>query len=435
VGNISASGEDPLAIQNPGSKIQNGEVLDRLASLVDNSLLQRVADEQGEPDSRYRMLETIREYGLERLAASGELADAQRGHARFFLALAEEAEGELLRSARRWWRKRMERERHNLRAALATLIRNGEGHASLRLSGALWRCWELQGCLVEGPDRLAEILTLAGALERTPTRAEALHTGAELAERQGDLATARALYAESLAIRRELDDRRGIADLLNALGMIAYEQGESTAAHALYRECLTFQRELGDDVSIATTLNRLGLLAQDQGDLASAQELYRESLEIWRALDNEEEATDTAQSLLDVAEEALQAGDYRMAGTLFAESLAVLQELDRPRDVASCLGGLAIVASALGEPERSAHLFGAADALREAIGAPLAPADYATYERSIGAARAALGEAGFATAWEQGRRMSLEQRQLAEYGGSLTYSLASLIPAAVDGGR
>jgi predicted ATPase len=346
-----------------GEEIEEEEVLDLLGQLADKSLV--LAEEQA-GESRYRLLETIQRYGAEKLAASGEEAALRGRHRDRYLSLAEQAEPDLRGPRQGKWLTRLEAEHENLRAALLWTSERGEGEAGLRLGAALWWFWYVRGYLTEGRERLATVLAVAGSEAARATRARALNGAGVLAYGQGECEAARALHEESLAIKREIGDQRGIASSLNNLGSVAFNQGEYEAARALHEESLAIEREIGDQQGIALSLNNLGLMAKEQGDYAAARALYE-------------------------------------------ESLAIFREIGDQQGVAYNLEGLAAVVAALGQPGRAARLFGAAEALRAAIGAPLAPNEQAEYDRDVAVARAALDEAAFAAAWAQGRALSLEQ--------------------------
>ena len=420
------------------------DVLDGLASLVDKSLIQQEEGVDGEP--RFTMLVTIHQYAAERLEGSGEAEALRRRHAAYYLALAEEAEAELRGPEQGMWLERLEAEHDNLRAALRWAQEIGEAETGLRLGGALWRFWYVRGYYSEGREWLAGLLALARASKPTATRAQALNGAGLLAHEQGDYAAARSLYEESLAIRRELGDKRGIAISLNSLGHVVREQGEYAKARSFYGESLAIRRELGDKRGIAVSLNNLGNVAHDQGDYAAARSLYGESLAIKRELGDKR---GIAISLNSLAEVVCEQGDYAKACSLYEKSLAIKRELGDKRGIAVSLDGLGLVArhqgdyvaarslhgeslaifrelgyrwgvlavlegfvalaAAQGQPERALRLAGAAAALREAIGAPLPPTYQAELERHLETAQQALGEQASATALADGRAMTMEQ--------------------------
>jgi predicted ATPase/DNA-binding CsgD family transcriptional regulator len=456
-------------------------VLDGVAALLDNSLLQQT--EQAGEEPRFVMLETIREYGLECLEASGEKEEIRRAHANYSVALAEEAEPKLCSAERENWVLRLEREHDNMRAALSWAVERKEAATALRLGGALWRFWLLQGHLSGGRQWLEKALALgvpqAGRLAGTESgalttqvssavRAKALGGAGVLAHSQGDdrqakvlceeslaqfralgdkrgmvaslnglglivgqatrarndYAVARALYEESLAIVRELDDIWGIAETLWNFARVAIYQGDRTAGNSLCEESLALFRELGDQRRIAEILGFLGYMAFSQGNYTTELTSMEESLAIMRDLGDRRSS---ARLLWLLGYAAFVQDDYAKARTFYEEALAILQELGIKWLIASCLDGLAGVAVAQDQPEWAAHLLGAAALLREALGVSPPPYNLANYERMVATIRAQLGEERFAAAWAEGRKMTLEQ-VLAEQAGATTPGRTSTVP-------
>jgi predicted ATPase/DNA-binding SARP family transcriptional activator len=425
-----------------GVGVAGEEVLDLLGRLVDKSL---VLVEELEGASRYHLLETIRQYGAEKLQRSGEEAVWRGRHRDWFLGWAEAAAPQLRGAAQREWLARLEGEHDNLRAALAWCTERGDAEAGLRLGGPLSRFWAVRGYFSEGRERFAKLLSLPGAEKLLGARAEALRGAGWLARLQGDTQSARVLFEESETICRQLDDQHGIAQSLNNLGVVAGHQGEFEAARGLYEESLAIQRQLGDQHGIAASLHNLGMIALDQGEYEAARALHEESLAIQRELGNQQGIAASLSSLGNVArlrgeyeaargfsEQSLaicrQLGDQRAIAILIGnlakvacgqedyvgaralrqESLTLFRQLGDQQGIAWSLEGAAAIAGAQNQPERGARLFGASEGLRGAIGSPLSPSERADCERHVAAARAALGEEAFAAAWEAGRAMSLD---------------------------
>jgi predicted ATPase len=378
------------------------DALEGVASLVDKSLLQQEAQPDGGP--RFRMLETIREYGLERLEASGEAEGTRGRHAAFFRALAEQAEPELLGPQQAAWLARLEPEYDNLRAALAWSAERGEAETGLCLGGALWRFWAVRGHLGEGRERLAGLLALAPM--RTAARAKALNAVGYLALWQGDYAAAQALHEEGLAIGRELGDRQGIAWSLNNLGLVARLRGDYATARTLCAEALVTYRALGDRTREAFVLNHLGRVAYYQGDHAQARALHEQSLARRREMGD---LWGVAHSLSDLADVALAQGDHTAARGLLEEGLALFQELGDRQTSVHCLEGFAALAAAQSQPERAVRLLGAVTAERELIGGPGSPGRRTSLGRLLDTARQSVGAEAYAAAWSDGRAMPLEQ--------------------------
>jgi non-specific serine/threonine protein kinase len=395
------------------SKIQNP--LDGISSLVDKSLLRQVEGLDGEP--RFLMLETIREYALERLAESGEEETLRRRHAQYFLQLAEAAEPELRGPQQVAWLERLEREHDNLRAALRWSIERHDAEMALMLSAALPRFWFVRGYLSEGRRWLNEALGTADFGVRngvTPesnpklasARARALNGAGLLAYPQGEYTVARSLLEQSLALLRELDDRQNIAFVLNGLGVVVQQQGDYAAARGYLEQSLAIRREMGDKQGIASTLNNLGEVARCLGDYDAARSIYEEGLAVLAEAGSK---WDIASSLHNLAYVSHQQGDYGRAAALFTESLGWYRELGLKTGIAASLTGLAGVAGAVGQPDKAARLFGAAERVREEVGAIVDRADVGEYERNVAAVKAQLDEATFTMDWAEGRAMNIDE--------------------------
>jgi predicted ATPase/serine/threonine protein kinase/class 3 adenylate cyclase len=420
------------------------DLLDGTESMVDKSLLQQVEQRNGE--SRFLMLETIREYALEKLEVSGEQALTKRAHAAYCLVLAEEEATESSGADEAEWLERFALEHDNFRAALEWLTETRDAEWGLRLCAALFRFWETREYLAEGRDRLGKLLKLPVAAAPTKTRERATFLAGVLASEQADYASSDALFSESLAIARRLGDKQGVAVSLNGLAVNARHRGEVTVAHALFEEGLTLWRELGDQKAVARSLSNLasvvklqgdyararslyaeclsifsglgdrtgvawslnsqGDVARDQGDSAAAQGLYEQALAIFRELGDR---WGVAGTLTDLGTLAREQQNISAAHALHRESLKLFQELEHKRGIARLLECFAASAAAQLQTERSLRLAGAAAALRQNIGAPLTPAEHAKLEAILDPARQASANAAGATAWLEGWEMPVEK--------------------------
>jgi len=335
-------------------------VMEVAASLVDKSLLQSV--EQKSEEGQLLMLQTLREYALERLAACGELERMRDAHAAYYLALAEQAEQALLDTHRRRWLERLEREQANLRAALQWLLERQGIEAALRLSGALRQFWFLRGYLSEGRSFVEQAIAASredGTSVSAQVRAKALYAAGWLAFWQFDHERGRLLAEESLGIYQQVGDRRSMADALRLLGTIVNSLHDS-AGDAFLEESLQLYREVGDRVSIATVLLTLGAQAHYRGEFARAQELCGESLALSRGLD---ESWNIALNLLFLGWASYCQGAYAAARRLSEESVALLRTLGNPGYTAHALTILAHIATALGEETTATALLEEALAL------------------------------------------------------------------------
>jgi ATP/maltotriose-dependent transcriptional regulator MalT len=261
-----------------------------------------------------------------------------------------------------------------------------------------------------------ECLALFRELGEKQGIATSLNALALITRMKGDNAAARALQEESLAIFRELGDKWSIAQAIYLLGSVASYQGDDTTTRSLMQEGLALFREVGDQQGIANSLGVLGLVAFSQGDYEAARAPIEEALAIFRVLDDRR---GISRGLHGLASIAFRRGDYERARTRYEESLAiVIRELDDKWNIAACLEGLGYVAAAQRQPLQAARFWGAAESLRETIGAPVPPFDRANYEHMVTSARRQLSEDNFATAWMQGRTMTPEQVLAAQERGT-----------------
>jgi predicted ATPase/DNA-binding XRE family transcriptional regulator len=402
VGGCTLSAVEAVCGRDAGA---TGDMLDRLESMVDKSLLRMAAPADDEP--RFTMFETLREYGLEQLALAQEAEPIQRRHADYFLALAESAQAHLTGDDHTEWLARLELEHDNFRGALSRLRAWGDPEAGLRLAMALWQFWWLRGHFSEGRVQLEAVLTLLGPSTPATTHATALTRVAELARLQGDYAAARAHIARSLEIWRGTDDRGGTAVALRELGRLAYEQNDCAAARPYLEESLAMQRALGSQPGIALSLTFLALVHLiGDGDHRTANELLGESLGIARELGDR---TGIAVGLLGLGFAAVVRGDRVEARLLLCRCLPQFVEVGPRSGIAHALDALAELDVAEGRPERALRLGGAAAALRETLNTSVPPVLLEPYERWRGLARQALGEPASAAAWAAGQASPLAQ--------------------------
>lgn len=379
------------------------DVLDGITSLVDKSLLRAEVEQAGKP--RYLMLETVREFGLDELAASDEEAATREAHAAHFLAMAADARRRFEGPNRLAARDQVEREHENLRAALAWALERGDAETAQRLAGELVRFWLVLGYVSEGRDWLERVLALAGRTAPA-TRVEALWGASDLAIFQNDLARAKALAAEALALAHESGYRLGVGMGLHGLGNVAESQGDFEAAAAYHEDALKLFRELGEPVWEGLALRHLGLTASARSDWIQARAFHEEALVIWRRLGH---PWGVPAALRDVADLALFQSDLASALELYQESLAGWRHLRERFHVGGCLWGIAQVALATGHAGQAVRLLAAMEALDEAIGVVEPLELQVQFARLANAARETLGEAAFGTAWAAGRALAVEE--------------------------
>jgi predicted ATPase/DNA-binding XRE family transcriptional regulator len=414
--------------------------LSALAGLVDKSLVQR---QELEGESRVGMLESVREYAGELLAACGEAEGTARAHAEWYLGLAR-ASGELGRSDQSAWMARFERELDNLRAALRW-ARHGDPQVGLELAGRIWRFWRLHGHVPEGLVWLNELLGAGGEVSPA-VRARGLNAAGNLGEAISDYAGARARFEEALSLYRALGDRHGVSFVLNNLGNVAFWQGDLPRSLELFEEALALRRTVGDDYQLSICLSNLALPLTHMGSTGRAAASMEESLAIRRRLGDVHGITTCLLNLADLArvtgelerasslllecldlcrqtqdqavvivalntlgQLAWAQGDAAAAGAHYRESLDLSIRTTDPRSTARCLEGLAAVASMREDKRGAAILYGAAEALRERISSPLLPNYRAEQDRLLTQVREALGEVAYSAAWSLGRSLPPEQ--------------------------
>ena len=375
------------------SHIEEWEILDLLAALVDKSLVIYEEDEHGV--GRYRLLETTRQYAYERLLESGETEAVRRRHSDFFLRWAERAGFDQL-----------ETEHDNLRAALEWCLAEESGaELGLRIATALAWFWVGRDYNTEGREWMMRALDRSGDVSAA-LRAWALHHAGRMARTQGDYTAARSVLEESLTLFQKLGDNLGIASVLNELGLSAFVQGDPEQAHTFSAQALTFYQELENKGGIASSLLQLGHVARNQDDDGAARSYYEESLALFQEVGNE---GGIAHALHNLGHVARSEGHYDTARLHYEEALAMFRKLGNKAGIAYSLEGFAGLAGAQGQSERAVRLRGAAEALRETIGVPLPAVDRAKYDHYVETARAALGEEASAAVWAEGCKMTMEE--------------------------
>lgn len=374
-----------------------------LHRLLNAHLVQRVSAPAAE--TRISLLDLVRAYASEHLRASGEADTLKDAHARYYVALAEQALPALLGPDQRVWHQRLQQEEENLRAALDWAVAQPDGELGLRLAGALWRSWYQRGALSEGRHWLERALAAVQPAGSTPARALALHGAGWLAFGQGDYPQAReyhlaalemsralgdtsgiaqalnnlggiarmegdyqeatALFEESLARYRMLEDQRGISALLGNLAALAWEQGAYDQAQHWAEEGLALQQRIGNRTGAAVTMEGLGLIALDQGDYARAQRWFEDCLELGRALSD---GRRIARARCYLGKALLAQGQAAHATTLIQESLAQAQAVEDMTGSAEAWGGLGQVALEAGDRQQAITCYQTSLALHHQLG-------------------------------------------------------------------
>lgn len=434
------------AVEEIADGNDRARTLEILSHLVDKSLV-IVLHHDG--ITRYRQLETIRDYARERLIESGEGERIFRRHADFFAALAEESAEKLRSSDQVAWLSRLEDEHGNLRAALSWARASHASETALRLVGALALFWQLHGYLKEGWQWSSAILEDNGwKIENgnalpplnqplSAPLARALRGAASLCRQQDDGTLARAFCEQSIAIYRQLDDRKGLLRALNGLGEAILQQGDMQTAEEYFRQTLALAQELQYEHGVGIALLNLGETAYRQQDYSTARSFAEESLAVWRPR-NDRRGIANALELL--GQSMVRTGELEGANACYEEALAIrrdlglkigmattihelanlarlekdydamqqnlkkclllFHELGNKRQVINCLTGLVAAAMVKCDWERAAQLAGILSSRREN--------DNGNVANNIETIRAALGEAKFRTCWREAETMSLE---------------------------
>ncbi len=421
------------------------DVLEGVATLVDQNLLKQ--SEQPSGEARFGMLETIREYGLERLDASGETETVRRRHADFFLWLAERVEPTLLGHQRKQGLAQLEADLDNFRAALLwSQADANRAETGLRLAGALSWFAHFSNHANEVRGWLAT--TLQSASQPTWVRAKALWGAGLMALILGEYQQAKTEFEESVTLWRALGDQRGLAvalrelcailhfldqpiaaqqcgeesvafwrmvdspwDLAIALDNLAFAiaaQGNKGQAHILFEEELALFEAIGDSWGQATALNGLGCIAGQQGNYAAARVYLMKALALRRV---EAEKLTLAEALTLLGEVLQHQGEWETAGKLYGECLIVAHDNGSRAIIAHVLHQLGTLAQAQNQIQRAVCLFASSAALRASAGGlgSHTTTILAEQTQAIATARATLDEKAFAVLWTEGQAMKLDQ--------------------------
>jgi predicted ATPase/DNA-binding SARP family transcriptional activator len=414
-------------------------VLTVLAHLVAKSLVQV---EVGGEEAQYRLLETVRQYALERLRACGDEAATRERCLAYLTELANP--GMVNAALRRFptaeqvrWLTTIDHAYGTMRTALIALRERRDAARGVQLATALTPYWFARGMFTAGRTWLEDFLALEGA--EAAIRAEAMGAAAKLAYRQGDVAAARALAEEQLAIHSATADRAGMAAALHGLGFVSLEQADYAAARALFEEslrigrevqdrsaehalgllsalegdtatactvleeALAVSRELGDTWGMASRLNSLGFAHQQCAEYGAARSCYDEGLALRRSLGDRSGVAHSLRNLGSLDSLVGEPAAFRR----YREALAIFRELADHCGIAQCLEGIAGLAAARWQSARALELLAAAGGLRARLGIPGAPVERSRRERAEALARSGLAAEEAAAALHEGRNMPL----------------------------
>ena len=427
------------------ANMKSEDILDLLSQLINKSLVNK---EEIIGKTRYRMLETIREYAFKNLSASGEMRTICFRHLIFFAEMIDEAERNFKGPDQASWYNRLDNELDNLRVALTWFEGVENAEVRLRFTAGLWRYWKNRGHTTEGREHLRHVLQdlPPGPTRQTSAYARALTAAGSLAYYEGDLSYSDQSRKEALTIFRNLDDKVGIADCLNGLGNTAISQGNYGSALEYYQESLLIRRDLGDKWGIARLLGNLGLLAYLQMDYIQARSLHFESLTLFRELRDEEGVANELVNLGDVvrhqgelsvahsyyqesaaiseklkdqwglgyalmgtADVALAQSDFSTASLLYRDCLVLFQKGANYVGLPFALESVAALALMKNQPKKAVQILGTADNLRKNTNSPLPLPDHSAYKNNLSLLQRQLDPSIFDLAWTAGRKMSLNQ--------------------------
>jgi len=418
------------------------DIFDLMSSLVDKSLVQQRPQDNDEP--RFRMLETIREYAVERLQQSDEEAATKKAHAAYCLVLAEEGNPDLSEPERAAWLTRCDIEHDNFRAALDWLFQTRNLDWSFRFCTALFRFWDMREHSAEGRARLEHLLQMAGSEFPRERAKTSLFLGA-FATAQGGFPAATRYLEQGRVIYEQLEDPSGVAVTVNALGIMSRDHGDYAAAKRYLEKALVYWRqindrlatarclhnlgnvskirgeyisaqmalaeamqifeELGDHSGVAWALNQQGDVAREQGDIAAARTLYQRALAGFRSA---RDRWGQARSLADLGGIACELGEQSLAYEHYRQSLEIFSALEHRRGIARILEGLACVALHKGDAWRALSVMAAASHLRNLVSAPLPSGEKSRLDQRMAEARQQLGEVESKKAWDDGYVMNME---------------------------
>lgn len=388
-----------------GNDLSSDEVLFLIGRLVDKSLVTvRVSSQIADLPTRYRILETIRSFGLLKAIEVNEARPLRDRHAEYYVRLVEAAAPNLLLQEQVHWYRLLQAENGNLRAVVEWSVESGKAENALRLVGALWFFWWSQSSSNEGCDLTLKALALPSEIQLESYRARALNTAGCLLWVLGDMVSARQSLEEALLILRRSDDKVNLARTIQLIGLVFISNGEYDLADAAFKEGLAITRKLGE-VHDNDFLFFQGDMFLQKGDRSTAKRIYEENANILRAIGNKVYA---AYPLRRLGYLALERNDISQAWDYFRESLTINQEIGDNRAVSACLTSLAALAIHLEKPIVAARLYGAVESRLESLSFNLFYMDEAELGRIRNKLPTCLDEATFNAAFTEGWEMSEE---------------------------
>ncbi len=426
-------------------RVDDDANLDAMTALVDASLILSDVDDSAEA-RRFRMLEPIRAFAAHLLDESGETDAVRERYAKYFAELVEQVDARLEGPRSDRWLRHVVVEQDNFRTALQWSIDTGNVDFGLRIASSLWEFWSVHGNIGEGRQWLGELLTISEE-NATSARAEALRGAAELARRQGDYDDAALLLDRSLELWTFLESDIGRARTLNSMGILDLERSDNEAARTHWEQSLALAERAGDAASAvraqhnlgglalnlgnideavsrleavlteqrrinnhrgtAFTLSNLGVAARAQGNYRRARDILQESLTLFFGLADEPQISHTFKNLGHVA---LCCNDPTSAQHYYQESATRSKSMGEIPELVDLIRHVGELEATFGRPKVAARLFGAAEALREALGFPLESERLRSeYEHAVDLLTAKLDATALFDAWEEGRRCTFDE--------------------------
>jgi predicted ATPase/DNA-binding CsgD family transcriptional regulator len=424
VGGFALEAAEAVAAPDGTSDVFGG-----ITALVENSLLRR--EDGGAGEVRFRMLETVREFALERLSASEDDTPVRQAHAAWFLALAEAAESSTWGGpTQRQWLDRLAADHPNLRAALAWFAQTDDAEAGARLAAALWGYWHLRSWRAEGREWLE--WALARGITEDGIRLKTLLALGELHHMSGSQ-KAGEILEQGLVLSRRLGKAWSAASALFMLGIHARDEGEHARAKSLLDEAGLVASEIGDWKTVALAQLNWGVATLYESGPEPAEPMMAEALAEFRRLDD---TYGVACALLTLGWVATARRNIESAAACYADSLDLWEAMGTQEGVVDVFAAVAELAETTHYPEPAVRLFAAAEGLGESVGYVLPADERARYDRARGKLRATLGEEAFAAGWATGLALPSDlalaecRAVLAELRGSGPVSATATLPSA-----
>ncbi len=387
-----------------GEGLEKDRMLELLSALVEKSLLTVEPGPDGE--NFYTMLESVWDYGEEKLAQHQETERYRRRHLEYFTRFSETAEPELIGANQKSWLGKLSAEHHNLNMALRCATANPDtAEQGLRLAGALCRYWEVRSYLTEGYAHYQTLLATAGDTSAPAVRAKAELGAGRLSWCQSRNADALRHYRAAQALYQSLGDVTSTAYIEVLLGFAERDEGNAETARAHFQRALSMAKEVRLERVVASALNGIGSLAADQGDFAIARESKERSLVTYRSLGDQYILALITGSLGRVC---FLAGDHDGARKFLREFLMLARDLGNKWTIPYAIEGLADICATEKQGRKAVQLYGAAKAQRDALNLAFSVTELAAHEKALAGMRELISADAFDEEWNNGQAMNLQ---------------------------